>query len=255
MQVRWIGQSSRGLGPQSICSYRCGLVICRVSREACGFVTVVEDFLISRCSLSHQAAWCSVLKSHIYGFLKRKGRWGNISLAQPATSWIMAVLTASYCLELGNVPSQPPAADSRTTSSPRQKGQNTEFANTFSLVTVLPMMKWMDCFQEELPQETRKHDSCRCGGKLDGKLAINWTELMLIWARDTEAQGYNWFLCYHSWDSLPFPMLLWAPVVSGAPVGNPEIAWPSPRIPPHPCLHFLILRSPLQVFRSARELL
>lgn len=173
--------------------------------------------------------------THIWIF-KKERKMGNISRAQPATSWIMALLTASYFLALGNVPSRAPAANSRTTSSSRQKGQNTEFANTFSLVTALPMMKWMDCFQEELPQETRKHDSCRCGGKLDGKLAINWTELMLIWARDTEAQGYNWFLCYHSWDSLPFPRLLWAPVVSGAPVGNPEIAWRSPSIPPPPML-------------------
>ena len=33
MQVRWIDQSSHGLGPQSIYSYGCVLVICWVSCE------------------------------------------------------------------------------------------------------------------------------------------------------------------------------------------------------------------------------
>lgn len=49
MQVCWIDQSSQELGLQSIYSYGCVLVICRVSREASGFVTVARDFLILRC--------------------------------------------------------------------------------------------------------------------------------------------------------------------------------------------------------------
>lgn len=56
MQVRWIDQSSHGLGPQSIYSYGCVLVICLVSCEACGFVTTARNFLISRSSSSNQAA-------------------------------------------------------------------------------------------------------------------------------------------------------------------------------------------------------
>lgn len=125
MQACRIDQTSRGLGPQSICSYGCGLVSRRVSRKACGFVTVARDFLISRCSLSHQVAWRSVLKSRMYGFLKTHGRWDNILLTQPATSWIMTFLTALYFLKLGHVPCRPTPANSLTASSSRQKGQNT----------------------------------------------------------------------------------------------------------------------------------
>lgn len=55
---------------------------------------------------------------------------------------------------------------------------------------------------------------------------------MLMWGRDTEAQGYNWFLCYHSWDSLPFHMLFWAPVVWEALAGNPESTWSFSAQPP-----------------------
>lgn len=74
MQVGCIDQSSHELGPQSIYSYGCVLVICGVACEACGSVTVARDFLILRCPWTHQAARHIVFKSHRCGREKQEGR-------------------------------------------------------------------------------------------------------------------------------------------------------------------------------------
>lgn len=126
------------LGPQSIYSHGHVLVICRVSREACGFVTVARDVLVSRCPSHPIGLPDAVFSNDAYIDLKgggnKKGknaRENNISFAQRPVSRMITLLTQFYFLKLYNVHSRPTKANSPTRSSSRQRGWKTEFANQF----------------------------------------------------------------------------------------------------------------------------
>lgn len=113
-----------------------------------------------------------------------------------------ALLAEFYFLKLYDIHLRPTKANSPKTASSRPRGWKIESANKFSRVPAPPILWWMDCFHEYLLRETSEYETCRCGWKLGDKFTIRCTWRILVWVRDTEAQGYNRFLCYHSWDLL-----------------------------------------------------